>query len=207
MRLTLQKPLTLIVDTVDTLYGVLVSPASTFAGVVARPGLLRPLLALLPPAVVTAFMMVPNPPQLAEVIFDFEKGTLDSIGALWIVWVGLLMPFMLLAEAVFFHGYARLAGGRGSFRGMFRGLCFAFFPWTFFAPLGLLRALIDSSTGQTLYYIGSAVLFLWIYGLQILATRENYGLSKKRAAVTSALAVSSISIFPMLGVVIWMALA
>ncbi len=172
----------------DLIYGVLTSPVQAFSQISAtRPWTLA-LTALIFPSIVAAFILVPNMPQLAEVIMSLEKNSLHDRWYLWTVWV-LFLPLVLLLQAVFFHVSASLFGGRGSCLGMFYGLSFAYLPWIFFAPLGLLRAVMESASGQAIYYAVTMVIFSWVFSLQIISLRQNYLVSWRRAVLATSTAL------------------
>jgi len=154
-------------------------------------------------SVVFAFTLLPNPPELVEVILGLERGRLN-LAPLVFIWV-IIFLVALLIQAGFFHVVAILLRGRGSYLGMLCGVCFACFPLVFFAPLALLRALLDSFSGHLLYYIGSLIFFLWILLLGITAIRQNYNLSPGRAVATCFIPAFVVIVIPLLVLVISMA--
>lgn len=187
----------------DILYQVLTSPSAAFRLVSQKRPWAWAIPAVLLPSVVFDLVILPHPPDLAEVLFRLETGRLTN-PAWWLLWITIL-PLALVIEAGLMHGVARLLRGRGSYRGMLCGLCFAFLPMAFFAPLALLRALLDSGTGYLLYYAGSAILFAWILLLDTTAIRENYRVSTKRAIAICFIAVFLLFFVPPLVVVAAMA--
>jgi len=88
---------------------------------------------------------------------------------------------------------------------MFCGVCFACFPLVFSAPLALLRALLDSSIGQLLYFVLSLIFFLWILVLYVIAIGQNYDFPLKKAVVTCFTPALVVIIIPLLVLVISMA--
>jgi len=185
----------------DMIYMVLTSPVRAFAEISAtRPWTLA-LAALAFPSVVAAFILVPNMPQLVEVIMSLQKNSLHDRWYLWFVWV-LFLPLVLLLQALFFHVSAFVFGGRGSYLGMFYGLSFAYVPWVFFAPLGLLRAVAESASGQAIYYMGAMIIFSWVFSMQIISLRQNYRVSWRRAALatlTALMVMFGIPVFILVG--------
>jgi hypothetical protein len=154
-------------------------------------------------SVVSGLILLPNPPELVEVILGPEKGTLNLVSVIPI-WV-IIFLVALLIQAGFFHMVALLLRGRGSYLGMFCGVCFANFPLVFSAPLALMRALLDSRSGQLLYLILSLIFFLWILVLYIIAIRQNYNLPPGRAVATCFTPAFVVIIIPLLVLFISMA--
>jgi hypothetical protein len=121
---------------------------------------------------------LPNPSELVEVIFDMDKGSFNLPLAVFL-WV-IIFLVALFIEGGIFHLIAILLRGHGSYLGMVCVLCFACFPFVFFAPMTFLRALLGAS-GTILYPIGSLALSLWILALAITAIHQNYHFSLGRA--------------------------
>ncbi len=188
----------------DTLYLVLTSPSAAFRAVTEKRPLGWAILTALFSSVVFSFVLLPNPHELAEAIFGLEKGRLGTAPFV-LIWLS-LFPLALLILSGLFQVVAMVLRGRGSFRGVYCGLCFASFPLVFFAPLALLRALIDSRTGQLVYYVGAVPLCLWILALGVIAIRQNYGFTFGRAAVTCFVPVFLVFFVPVLVVAISAAL-
>ena len=128
-----------------------------------------------------AFVLVPNPPELAEVILRLDKGTLSAV-PVFAFWVAFFL-LALAIQALVLHLLALSVRGNGPYSGIFTGICFAYFPGLLAAPLVWLRAALDSMTGSILYGGLFALICLWIVALAIFATRHNYGLSTSRATV------------------------
>ena len=187
----------------DILYQVLASPSKAFWVVRERRPLGWAILTAIFISVVFALILLPNPPQLAEVILGLERGRLN-LAPLMLIWV-IIFLVALLIQAGFFHVVATLFRGRGSYLGMLCGLCFACFPLVFFAPLALLRALLDSLSGHFLYYIVSPIFFLWILLLDITAIRQNYHFSLGRAVATYFIPAFVVVVVPLLVLIIAMA--
>lgn len=163
----------------DILYELLTSPSKALREVTEKKPLKWAILANAFVAVVISLTFLPNPPELIEIIFDMEKGSFNIVPAI-IIWVILFLAALFI-EGVIFHLIARLLGGRGSYLGLLCGLCFACFPFVFFAPLTFMRALLGSS-GGTFYIATYPILFFWVFILAILAIRQNYQLSLGRAS-------------------------
>ena len=187
----------------DILYQILVSPSKALAEVSNRKPLGWAVITAVFIAVVLSLTFLPNPSELVEVIFDMEKRSLNPALAIFL-WV-IIFLVALFVEGGIFHLTALLLRGRGSYLGMVCGLCFACFPFVFFAPLILLRALLGAS-GIILYPIGSLVFFLWILVLEISAIRQNYHLSLGRAIATYFIPGILLIIVPLLVVTILTAL-
>ena len=126
----------------DILYQVLASPSTAFQVVSTKRPLRWGIATAFFSSVVFAFVLLPCPPRLIEAIFGLDRGTLNA-APLVLVWLS-LFPLALLVQAALLHLVASMMRGKGSYLGMFCGLCFASFPLIFFAPLALLRALVDS---------------------------------------------------------------
>ncbi|HJX69556.1 MAG TPA: Yip1 family protein [Dehalococcoidia bacterium] len=187
----------------DILYQVLASPSKAFGGVSERKPLAWAMLTAIFISVVFALTILPNPPELVEVIFDLEKGSLDLIPVVFI-WVIIFLVALFIKGGIF-HLIATLLRGRGSYLGIVCGLCFAHFPFVFFAPLTLLRALLGFS-GNILYPIGSLIFFLWILVLEIIAIRQNYHFSIGMAIATYFIPAILLIIVPILIVTVIIAL-
>ncbi|RLC93379.1 MAG: hypothetical protein DRI39_05835 [Chloroflexi bacterium] len=171
-----------IIGALDILYQVLASPSAALSFVCQKRPWGWAMLPLLLTSLVFILVILPNPPELAEAIFGLERGSLSS-DAWWLVWLG-LVPVSLGIQAGVLHVAATLLHGRGACMGLLCGLCFASFPWAFSAPLALLRALLASTVGYLLYYLGSLALFAWVLYLYITAVRQNYSFSTRRAVAT-----------------------
>jgi len=187
----------------DALWAVLFSPSAALATITARRPLGWALLVAAAVALMAGFVLVPNPPELAEVILNLDKGTLPAapVFAFWVA-------FFLLAvavQALVVHLLARLLGGKGSYAGLFAGMCFAYFPGLLAAPLAWLRATLDSLAGSVLYSALFTVLCLWIASLAIVATKYNYSLSTARAAIACLGTAFLLVVLPPLVVVIFTA--
>jgi len=187
----------------DLLYQVMASPSKAFWEVSQRRPLGWAVLTAIFSSVVSALILLPNPPELVEVIFDLEKGRLGLVPVITI-WV-IIFLVALLVQAGFFHMVALLLRGKGGYLGMFCGVCFACFPLVFSAPLALMRALLDSRSGSLLYYVLSLFFFLWILVLYVIAIRQNYHLSPGRAATACFAPAFVVIVIPLLVLFISMA--
>lgn len=187
----------------DILYQVLASPSKALGEVSNRKPLGWAVITAVFIAVVLSLTFLPKPSELVEVIFDMEKGSINLALAVFF-WV-IIFLVALFIEGGIFHLIAALLRGRGSYLGMVCGLCFACFPFVFFAPLTLLRALLGAS-GIILYPIGSLVFFLWILVLGIIAIRQNYQFSLWRAITTYFIPGILLIIVPILVVTVLIAL-
>lgn len=186
----------------DILYQVLMSPSKAFGEVSNRKPIGWAVLTAIFIAVVLSLTFLPNPSELIEVILSLEKGSLNPALIIF-VWV-IIFLVALFIEGGIFHFIAVLLRGQGSYLGIVCGLCFACFPFVFFAPLTLLRALLGTG-GIILYPIGSLILFLWILALCIIAIRQNYHFSLERAVTTYFIPGILLVIIPLLVVIILMA--
>jgi hypothetical protein len=187
----------------DTLWAVLVSPSDAFAFITRTRPLWWALLAGVAVALMSGFVLVPNPPELAEVIIGLGKGTLPGAPA-FAFWVA----FFLLAvaiQAAIVHTLALIMGGKGRYAGIFCGICFAYFPGLLAAPLALLRAVMDSLYGHIIYNSVFALLCIWIVILAVIATKHNYGLSTTKATAACLLTGFLFVVLPLVVVTIWMA--
>ena len=187
----------------DILYQVLASPSYAFQAVSEKRPLGWGIAIAVFSSVVFAFVLLPYPPRLVEAIFDLDRGTLDY-PPLVLVWLS-VFPLILLIQAGLLHLIALAIRGKGSYLTMFCELCFASFPLVFFAPLALLRAIIDSPSGQVIYYIGSSALFAWIIWLYVIAVRQNYRFRLGKALTACLVPFFLLILAPLLAVVISMA--
>lgn len=164
----------------DILYELLRSPSKALGEVSERKPLGWAMLTAVFVAVVFALSSMPNPPELIEVLFDREKGSFNPVLAL-LIWVVLFL-IALFIEGGIYHLIAVLSRSRGSYLGMVCGICFACFPFVFFAPLAFMRALLGAS-GTIFYPIASPFFLLWVFVLAVTAIRRNYHYSLRRAVV------------------------
>jgi hypothetical protein len=194
--------LTSILKSLDTLSGVLLSPFDTFEQITSERPVGLALLTALSVAIVTGLVLVPNPPQLAEVIFDRPKGTL-SLWATLPVWVALFMA-ILCSQAVFVHLVATILKNKGSYSGILCGICFAYLPGLLTAPLVMLRAVFSSASANAFYQIVFPLLCLWVFILGIAAVQRAYGMSRAKAVFVCSLALVVLVVLPMVIAVVAM---
>jgi len=187
----------------DIIYQVLASPLKAFEEVSRRKPLIWAMIAAVFVAIVVSFTMLPNPPELLEVIFDMEKGSFNLALAIFL-WV-VMVQIVLFMQGGIFHLIAILLGGKGNYLGMVCGLCFTCFPFVFFAPLTLLRSILGAN-GNIFYPIGSLVLFLWVFSLGIIAIHQNYRFSLGRAVITYFTPIILLIFIPLLVVTVLIAL-
>ena len=190
----------MVLGVLDVLYQVLASPPTAFRVVSEKRPLGWAILTAIFSSVVFAYVILPNPHQLAETIFGLGKDTLN-IAPLVLVWLS-LFPLALLIQAGLLHAVAVLLRGRGSYLSIFCGVCFASFPVVFFAPLALFRAVLESGAGQLLYNLASLVLLLWILVLDVMAVRQNYHFPLRRAVATCLIPFFLVFVAPPLIVLI-----
>jgi hypothetical protein len=184
----------------DILYDVMVSPTTALSRVAERKPWPLAIATAVFIALIFAFVLLPYPPQLADIILGLERGTLPLVPVVF-VWV-LMFLIILSAQAALFHLLATLFRGKGTYRGMLCGLCFVWLPAFFVAPLALLRVLLDSSSGHILYIVGSFILTLWVLLLYIIAIRQNYRLSPLKAIITGFIPLFIMFVLPPLIVAI-----
>lgn len=188
----------------DILWGVLVSPSATFSAITRGRSLVWALLVGVAVALMAGFVLVPNPPELAEVILRLGKGTMPAAPA-FAFWVAFF--FLVVAiQAAIVHSLALIMGGKGRYAGIFSGICFAYFPGLLAAPLALLRAVLDSFYGHIMYNALFGLICIWIVILAVIATKHNYRVSITRAAAACVLTGFLVVILPPLVVAIWMIL-
>lgn len=183
-----------IIDSLDTLSGVLVSPSTAFDRIAHRRPLALALSTATSVAIVTGLVLVPNPPELAEVMLDLPKGAL-SLWAVLPVWVVLFLAVLSL-QAAFVHLTAVIIKARGSFTGILCGLCFAYLPGLLAAPLVMLRAVLASERTNAAYQILFPLLCLWVFILGVAAVQHTYGMTTARAVSVCSLAFVILVIFP-----------
>ncbi len=187
----------------DILYQVLASPSKAFSTVTRKKPWHWALLIAISVSLIFAFDLLPNPPQLVEAILGLGRDTL-RLGPVVFIWV-LMFLAVLIVMAGLFHMLALLFRGKGSYLGILCGVGFASFPAVFVGPLSLLRALLSSASGQTIYFTGCFILSLWILTLCIIAVRHNYNLSPARAAAACLIPVFLIFVLPPLVVALYTA--
>jgi len=187
----------------DIIYNILASPSKALEEISKKKPLGWAMITAVFIAVVLSFTIVPNPPELVEVIFDMEKGSFNTAPAIFFCVIIFLAA--LFIEGGIFHLIVVLLGGRGKYLGIVCGLCFAFLPLIFFAPLILLRALLGAS-GIILYHIGTLLLLLWTLVLSIIAIRNNYHYSLGRAITIYFIPGVILIIIPILVVIVFIGL-
>lgn len=191
-----------IIKSLDTLSGVLLSPSDTFEQFTSNRPVGLALLTAVSVAIVTGLVLVPNPPELAEVILDQPKGTL-TLWAMLPVWVALFMA-ILCSQAAFVHLMAVILRGKGSYLGVLCGLCFAYLPGLFAAPLVMLRAVFSSDSANAFYQVAFPLLCLWVFILGIAAVQHTYGMSRVKAILVCSVALVALVVLPMVVAVIVM---
>jgi hypothetical protein len=169
-------------ELLDILYGVALSPSTTFQVVSQRRPWLWAMITAALIALIFAFVLLPYPSQLAGVILQMGRNALPLAPVLpvWMV----IFFIILSVQAAMFHPLAGLLKGKGTYTGMLCALCFVWLPAFLVAPLALLRAVLDSYAGHMLYIVGSSILCFWVVWLYFTAVRQNYQLSPARAAIT-----------------------
>jgi hypothetical protein len=127
-----------------------------------------------------------------------KTGILGSSGPLDVFLWAIVALLALFVAAAVFHVAARVFRGQGSYWGLVCALAFAALPVAFFAPLSVLDVLLGLP-GFILYCLGWVALLVWAFGvLGIIAIRENYSFSTRRAMAayfSPAVAVFSIFLF------------
>lgn len=184
----------IILESLDTLSGVLLSPFGTFERIRDRRPIALALSTATSVAVVSGLVLVPNPPQLAEVMFDLPNGTL-SIWATLPIWVGIFLA-ILSAQAAFVHLMAVILRGKGSYLGILCGLCFAYLPGLLTAPLVMLRAVLSSEGANAFYQVAFPLLCLWVFMLGIAAVQRNYGMTPVKAVFVCSFTLVVLVILP-----------
>jgi hypothetical protein len=183
-----------ILESLDTLGAVLVSPSKAFEEIRDKRPIVLALATATSVAIVSGLVLVPNPPELAEVMFDLPKGTL-SLWATLPVWVGLFLA-ILSVQAAFVHVMAVTLRTKGTFLGILCGLCFAYFPGLLAAPLAMLRAVFRSEGANAFYQVAFPLLCLWVFLLGIAAVQRNYAMTTIKAVFVCSLALVVLVISP-----------
>ncbi len=191
-----------ILESLDTLGGVLVSPSKAFEEIRDKRPIVLALSTAIAVAVVSGLVLVPNPPELAEVMFDLPKGTL-SLWATLPVWVGIFLA-ILSVQAVFVHLLAVILRSKGRFLGILCGLCFAYLPGLLAAPLSMLRAVFSSQGANAFYQVAFPLLCLWVFLLGIAAVQRNYGMTTVKAVFVCSVALVMLVVLPAVVAVIVM---
>jgi hypothetical protein len=189
-----ESQLRTILESLDTLSGVLLSPFGTFERIRDRRPIALALSTATSVAIVSGLVLVPNPPQLAEVMLDLPNGTL-SIWATLPVWVGVFLA-ILSAQAAFVHLMAVILRGKGSYLGILCGLCFAYLPGLLTAPLAMLRAVLSSESANAFYQVAFPLLCLWVFMLGIAAVQRNYGMATVKAVFVCSVALVVLVVSP-----------
>jgi len=187
----------------DILYQVLTSPSEAFSRVSERKPLRWALLTAVFISIVSGLTLLPNLPEFVETIFGLKRGGINTI-PIMVIWV-IIFLVALLIEAGIFQLIVALLRGKGGYLGMVCGLCFAYFPLVFFAPLALLRALLGFP-GHILYSVGTLIFLLWCLILVVIAIRQNYNFSLGKAIATCFIPGILLVIIPLVAVAISMAL-
>jgi hypothetical protein len=177
----------MILEALDIVSGVLLSPTRAFEKIRDKRPITLALIIAISMALVSGLAILPNPPQLAEVMLSLRKGTL-SLSATLPIWILFFLAILSL-QAVSVHVIALILKGKGSCLGMFCGLCLAYLPGLLIAPLSALRALLASLTGNTFYQVGFGLLCIWIFLLGLTAVRHNYRMTLPRAIVVCTAAL------------------
>jgi len=196
------QPMRTILQSLDTLSGVLLSPSRTFEAITTKRPLVLALATAVSVAIVSGLVIAPNPPELAEVMFDLRKGTL-SLWAILPLWVCLFLA-VLCVQVTFVHVTAIVLRGKGCYSGILCGLCFAYLPGLLAAPLVMLRAVFSSDRANAFYGVVFPLLCLWIFLLAIAAVQRNYGMTTLRAVSICSLAFAVLVVSPMVVAVIVM---
>ena len=184
----------------DILYEVMVSPTTAFSRVTERKPWHLALATAVFISLIFAFVLLPNPPQLVDIILGLERGTMPLVPVV-LVWILIFLAILSL-QAGLFHILALLFRSKGTYTGTLCGLCFVWLPAFFVAPLALLRALLNSSSGHILYIVGSSILCLWVLLLYFIAIRQSYHLSPLRAMTTCLIPLFLMFVLPPLIVAI-----
>jgi hypothetical protein len=189
-------------ESLDTLSGVLVSPFRTLEDISNRRPIALALSTAISVAIVSGLVVVPNPPELAEVMFDMPRGTL-SLWATLPVWVVLFLAILSL-QAAFVHLIAMILRGKGTYRGILCGLCFAYIPGLLTAPLVMLRAVLSSQGANAFYQVTFPMLCLWVFLLGIAAVQRNYSMTTVKAVFVCSAAFVVLVVLPVIIAVVVM---
>lgn len=197
-----ESQLRTILESLDTLSGVFVSPFGTFKEIRDRRPIALALSTATSVAIVSGLVLVPNPPELAEVIFNLPKGTL-SLWATLPVWVGIFLA-ILSVQAAFVHLIAVTLRAKGSYLDILCGLCFAYLPGLLVAPLAMLRAVFSSEGANAFYQVAFPLLCLWVFVLAIIAVQHTYGMTPIKAVALCTIGVVVLVVLPIVIAVIVM---
>ncbi|MDY6834758.1 MAG: YIP1 family protein [Chloroflexota bacterium] len=115
-----------------------------------------------------------------------------------VVWI-LLFVVGLLIAALVLHLCSRMLGGNGSYGGLASGLCFSCLPLVLLAPITILHTALGVES-LTIWGLSVFIIVLWGFVLAVIAVRENYAFSYKRAVAVhlmplTILAAGSILLF------------
>lgn len=110
-----------------------------------------------------------------------KTGIFGSSGPLDVFLWAIVALLALFIAAMVFHVAGKVFRGQGSYWGLVCALAFAAVPVAFFAPLSVLDVLLGLP-GFILYCLGWVALLVWAFGvLAIVAIRQNYDFSTRRA--------------------------
>lgn len=155
----------------ETFTGMITSPAATMREV-SRGHALR----LAVPAFFLALLVTNTAAVLTEAeLAQLFGGPVPALAALTAFAV-----FYLVTQSGLCYSLARLFGCRGSFITLLALLALANVPSVFTAPLAMAR-LVPGLPGGFLHGLGSFALAVWVISLGVLAVRETFQLSTRRA--------------------------
>ncbi|WP_227762616.1 Yip1 family protein [Zhaonella formicivorans] len=184
----------------ELVYGVFFTPVKTLRYVCAQRKVAWGLVLFLGTYLFDSLMnfavgraYLPNlgiSPQEAQILNGLlSMGWLFGLPLIFAFWFGLISIY---------HALAGLFGSQGSVQGILAGFGFSSLPVLVSSVLSFLGNALKSS-GVPLNLLGFAI-FVWIAVLQIIALKENYGISYGKAAAVyiiplAFLLISLFSIF------------
>jgi hypothetical protein len=157
----------------ETVIGIITSPAATVRDVSRGNALRLAVPAFFLALLVTNTTAVLTEPELAQL--------LGGSGAALVVLTAFSFLY-LLSQSGLCYSLARLFGCRGSFATLLSLLALANVPSVFSAPLALLR-FVPGLAGGFFHGLGSFALAVWVIALGVLAVRETFQVSGRRAVI------------------------
>ena len=166
-------------EMLERIYGILFQPAETLRDICQARPLRQALLVIVTAAVFTTwtgyFAVLPN-------------------GILLIALVAVTLALWFAVSAVT-HLVAELMGGEGRAAGLLAANGYVQVLRIFSVPLIVVASLAPAFLKAAILLLGSTGLFIWEVVLTVIALRENYGFSTKRAFLTLIVPYLAIFLF------------
>lgn len=166
-------------EMLERIYGILFQPAETLRAICQERPLKQALFVIITAAVFMTwtgyFAVLPN------IIFVIAA-------------VGVTLTIWFVGSAIT-HLVAELIGGKGQATGLLAANGYVQVLRIFSVPLIVLASLVPASFKVGILLLGSTGLFSWEVVLTVIALRENYGFSTKRACLTLVVPYLAVFLF------------